>query len=114
MSKKQFFLAISPLLLFALLIVPYSWLNQTFLVDWLGCGCPQLDAFGNLYEPLFNANDFTACFWLLVAVAAGILAFFLSRRLFPNKVFTRFVYIGAIAVVSLFFAFYLYQLMMWN
>ena len=55
---------ISPLLSFAVLLVPYSWANQAFIVDWFGCGCPKVDELGNIIHPDFNANDFTALFWL--------------------------------------------------
>ena len=47
---------ISPLLSFAVLLVPYSWANQAFIVDWFGCGCPKVDELGNIIHPDFNAN----------------------------------------------------------
>lgn len=113
-QKHPILSALSPLLLFPVLIVPYSWVNQAFLVDWLGCGCPQIDEAGNVYEPVFNANDFTACFWLAVSVATGVIAFFLSRRLFPQRKAARIAYIAATAAISLLIAYQLYRHMMWN
>lgn len=113
-QRHPIFSALSPLLLFAVLIVPYSWLNQAFLVEWLGCGCPQIDEAGNIYEPVFNANDFTACFWLAISVVAVVIAFFLSRRLFPENKIYRTVYTSATVVIALLIAYWLYQHMMWN
>ena len=63
--RKTVLLLVVPFLLFAVLIVPYSYLNQAVLVDWLGCGCPQVDEAGEMVEPVFNANDFTALFRLV-------------------------------------------------
>lgn len=114
MRKKQIILAVCPLLLFALLVVPYSWFNQAFLVDWLGCGCPQIDEFGNLYEPAFNANDFTACFWFAIALIATVLTVFLSKRIFPTILLLRILYIGTTAALSLFIAYQFSRYMMWN
>lgn len=113
-QSHPIFSALFPILLFAVLLVPYSWLNQAFLVDWLGCGCPQIDEAGNLYQPAFNANDFTACFWLAISVVAGVIAFFLSRRLFPENKIYRTVYTSATVVIALLIAYWLYQHMMWN
>lgn len=113
-QSHPIFSALFPILLFAVLLVPYSWLNQAFLVDWLGCGCPQIDEAGNLYQPAFNANDFTACFWLGVSVVAGVSAFFLSFRLFPKNKLLRLVYTAAIAAASLLIAYQLYRHMMWS
>ena len=113
-QKHPILSALSPLLLFAVLVVPYSWVNQAFLVDWLGCGCPQIDEAGNVYEPVFNANDFTACFWLAVSVATGVIAFFLSRRLFPENKLLSSIYTAVITAASLLIAYQLYRHMMWN
>lgn len=114
MVRKHIILAICPLLLFALLVVPYSWLNQNFLVDWLGCGCPQIDEFGNIYEPVFNANDFTACFWLAIAVIATIVSLFPGKRLFPDSILFRILYTVIVAAISLWIAWCLWRHMMWN
>ena len=64
-SVKDLFILISPLLSFVVLFLPYSLVNQAFFVKIFGCGCPKLDEFGNTVHSYFNANDFTALFWLL-------------------------------------------------
>ena len=57
MYIKKAAVLVAPLLLFALLLVPYSLANQHFIVKWLGCGCPVTDELGNTVENNFNAND---------------------------------------------------------
>ncbi len=101
-----------PLLLFAFLIIPYSWLNQEYIVEWFGCGCPKIDSNGNMIEGYFNANDFTALFWLFVSVCATVLAWFLSKRI--TKTWLRVIYTVAILIISFFISSRLHQLMMWN
>ena len=49
-SIKAIAILLTPLLLFAILLVPYSLANQHFIVDWLGCGCPVTDEAGNIVE----------------------------------------------------------------
>ena len=113
-QKHPIFCATSPLLLFPVLIKPYLWINKTFLVKWLGCGCPQIDEAGNLYEPLFNANDFTTCFWFAICIISSLLAIFIAPRLFPESKRRRFIYIAIIFAISAGIAYILRQYMMWN
>ena len=40
---KKILILLLPLLLFFILLVPYSYVNSEFIVDWLGCGCPKVD-----------------------------------------------------------------------
>ena len=39
---KKILILLIPLLLFFILLVPYSYVNSEIIVDWLGCGCPKL------------------------------------------------------------------------
>ena len=110
---KKITILITPLLLFAGLLIPYSLINSHFIVDWLGCGCPIVDEVGNIVENKFCANDFTALFWLFIAVCATVLSAFLSKKAF-KKVWIRIFYIIAILLVSLFTAYRFYNMMMWN
>lgn len=103
-----------PLLLFAVLVIPYQYVNSEFLVDWLGCGCPQVDEFGNLVTPEFNANDFTACFWTVIALCAAALSAFLSKLLIPKNKWLRVLYVVSILAVSLVIAYGFTQSMMWR
>ena len=48
-SIKTLSILLSPILLFAVLLVPYNFVNQHLIVDWLGCGCPVIDEAGNIY-----------------------------------------------------------------
>ena len=77
-NVKKIAVLLTPILLFAVLFVPYSLVNQHFIVDWLGCGCPVIDTAGNMVENNFNANDFTALFWLFVSACVTALSAFLS------------------------------------
>ena len=112
---KSTVILISPLLLFAVLVIPYGWLNSYVIVDWLGCGCPRVDELGNIYEPGFNANDFTALFWLFVSVIVTVVACIISIKKFPRwRWWVRVFYIVAVIAVSLFISYNLYQSMMWK
>ena len=111
---KKIVVLVSPLLLFVVLLVPYSWANQQFIVDWLGCGCPILDEFGNMVENNFNANDFTALFWLFISVCATAVAVLLSKRFLKEKTWLRVLYITGIFLVSLIISYVFFQMMLWN
>ena len=90
----------SPLLLFPILLIPYSLLNRHVLVKVFGCGCPKVDSLGNIITPDFNANDFTSLFWLFISVCATVIAFLLSRS-FKDKPWLRIVYTAVILALSL-------------
>ncbi len=111
---KHIAVLILPLLIFAVLLIPYSILNQLVLVDRLGCGCPTMDENGNMVSPAFNANDFTALFWSVVALCATGLSVFLSRRIPKERLWGRIGYVAGVLAVSVLLAYLLTQLMMWN
>ena len=110
---KNIAILLTPLLLFFILFVPYGWLNGHWLVDWLGCGCPAVDEFGNDIHPDFNANDFTALFWLLVSACATVMACFLSRRIPKEKRLFRILYVIGMLGISLLISSHFYRVMMW-
>lgn len=111
---KKAVLLFSPLLLFAILLVPYSLINQHFIVHWLGCGCPIVEESGNMVENYFNANDFTALFWLFITLCVTVIAAFLSKRIPREKMWFRVLYIIGMLVISLFISYQFIQMMMWN
>ena len=111
---KKIAVLATPLLLFVVLLIPYSWANQRFIVDWLGCGCPVLDEFGNMVEKSFNANDFTALFWLFISVCVTVVSVLLSKRISREKLWLRVLYIIGMFLVSLSITFLFHQMMMWN
>ena len=102
----------APLLLFAVLLVPYSYLKQAFIVDIFGCGCPKFTETGELITPDFNANHFTALFWTAISLCATVLAAFLSKRI-PHK-WLRAVYVIVILFLSLLISGEFYQMLMVN
>ena len=102
----------APLLAFAVLFLPYAWLNQAYIVDWLGCGCPVIDDFGNIVENNFNANDFTALFWLFVSLCTTAASAFLSGRI-PKK-WGRVLYVAGMLLMSLLIADQFRQLLAWS
>lgn len=112
-GMKSILLLLAPVLLFFVLVTPYHYVNSEFLVDWLGCGCPQMDEFGNMVEREFNANDFTAIFWLLIALAATALAIPISKILPWNAKWLRITYVLLILTISLLIARGFTQSMMW-
>ena len=105
---------VTPLLLFAVLLIPYCWVNQQFIVEWFGCGCPTVDELGNIVHPDFNANDFTALFWLFISVCSTTISVFLSKRLPKEKLWLRVLYIVGMFLAALFTSFLFCQMMMWN
>ena len=114
LTIKNITILAAPLLLFVVLVIPYSWANQQFIVEWLGCGCPRLDEFGNMVSPKFNANDFTALFWLFVSICATAISVLLSGKIPRDKMWCRILYIVGIFLASLLITSQLYQMMMWN
>ncbi len=113
-SIKKIAVLVAPLLLFVVLLVPYSWANQQFIVEWFGCGCPVTDEFGNIVENNFNANDFTALFWLFISICITVISIFLSRRIPKEKIWLRVLYVVGMLLASLLIAYQFYQMMMWN
>ena len=111
MARKVFRLA-SPLFLFFVLFFPYSIVNRRFIVEWFGCGCPKIDELGNVVQNDFNANDFTAIFWLLVTVAVVSLSA-LNLKLMKKR-WLKAVYISSVAFLSLLISYSFCQTLMWN
>ena len=113
-SMKTIGVLISPLLSFVILFIPYQFINHRFLVDWLGCGCPIVDASGNMIHNYFNANDFTRLFWLLITLCVTGLSVFLSKRIPCEKPWLRILYIIGMFLVSLFISCRFIQMMLWS
>lgn len=113
-SRKNIMILASPILLFFVLLIPYSWINQAFLVDWFGCGCPKIDAYGNIIHPTFNANVFTSLFWHFITLCTTVISFILSKRIPKEKMRIRILYVISIFVMSLFITYQFCQMMMWN
>ena len=111
---KKAVVLLAPLLVFAILLVPYSLVNQRFIVDWLGCGCPIVDQSGNMVENYFNANDFTALFWLFITLCVTMISVFLSKRISREKLWLRILYIVGMLAVSLLISYPFIQMMLWN
>lgn len=104
-----------PILLFFVLVIPYSWVNGEYIVDWLGCGCPVYNEdTGTTVTNKFNANDFTACFWLFITVCATVMSVFLTKLLPKGKAWLKILYVVGVFAVSLAISYWFYQNMMWN
>ena len=113
-NVKKIIILLTPILLFAVLFVPYSLANQHFIVDWLGCGCPVIDEAGNEVENNFNANDFTALFWLFISACVTAISAFLSKIILKEKVWLRVLYIVGMLVLSILITYQFCQMMMWK
>ena len=85
-----------PLLILPLGFLAYLPLNQWVILPWLGCGCPVMDAAGNLRDPVFCANDFTRLTALALAIGALLLAAGNLRGL--EKARTKWLYMAVCAV----------------
>lgn len=111
---KKIAVLLTPLLLFVVLLIPYSWANQNFIVEWLGCGCPVIDEFGNIVENNFNANDFTILFWSLISIFVTIISILLSKKILKENMWLRYLYIIGMFLLSLLITYQYYQVMMWS
>lgn len=111
---KELSILSSPLLLFPVLSAPYCEINNKYIVKKFGCGCPKFDELGNIIENDFNANDFTALFWLFITVVVTMISVFLSNRIPKNKLWLKLLYIAGMLVLSLLIARKFYYSMMWN
>ena len=111
---KKTLILLAPLLIFAILVIPYSILNSEVIVERFGCGCPQVDEYGNVYEPRFNANDFTACFWGAVTLIVTAVSAFLSLKIIKSKAWLRILYVIGIFSTSLYISYLLCQSMVWK
>ena len=115
MALKRIIILLSPLLLFFILYIPYRYFNSEFLVDWLGCGCPQVDVeTGEIIENNFNANTFTNYFWLFISFCVMIISAFLTKLLPKNKIWFKVLYIVLMFGTSLFIAYKFTQILMWE
>lgn len=103
-SLKNIAILVSPLALFVILLIPYSLINEIFIVNLFGCGC----------NPHFNANDFTALFWLFISICATTVSVFLSKRIPEEKKWIKVLYIVSIFLISLSTTYKLCQIMMWK
>lgn len=111
---KDVVVLLTPLLLFAILFVPYNWANHQFIIDWLGCGCSTVDTLGNRISPDFNTNDFTALFWLFISVCATVISAFLSKRIPKEKIWLKILYVVGMLAVSLLITNQFYRMMVWD
>ena len=111
---KDISILASPLLLFPVLSGPYMAFNNAYVVEWFGCGCPKFDELGNIIENDFNANDFTALFWLFITAVITVISVFLSNRIPKSKLWLKLLYIAGMLVLSLLIARKFYYSMMWN
>ena len=111
---KECSILASPILLFPVLSGPYMAVNNKYIVEWFGCGCPKFDKLGNVIENDFNANDFTAIFWLFITVIITGISIFLSKRIPKNKIWLKLLYIAGMLALSLLIARKFYYSMMWN
>lgn len=89
---------VTPILLFA----PYSFVNQLFLVEWLGCGC----------VPSFNANDFTALFWGVTGILSVGAAILMSHRISVRA--AKIAYILCIAATMVYICNLFNRVLMWK
>lgn len=105
---------LSPILLFPVLIAPYQWFNRNVLIGWLGCGHNITIIDGKYHRSFFTANDFTACFCLLMIATINALSFFLAKHFLKDKPKLRVVYVVCVASLSIVFARSFFRSMLWD
>lgn len=109
---KKAFQIIWPILLPIAMFIPYMFLNQYVIVKWLGCSCPRFSEDGTAVYSSFNANDFTALFWAIIALISIIGSFF-SLKHFPQKNIGGF-YILIVIFLSTLLAYQFTASMVWK
>lgn len=112
-NAKNIFKLSCPVLVFPVLFIPYAFLNSKVLVEWLGCGCPIIDASGEMIHDYFSANDFTGIFWFVIAVGVTVLSWFLSKKIIEKK-WVKALYIAGMFMVSLLVMSWIVRSMMWS
>lgn len=100
-KKIAFF--VLPLVIFVALYIPYSFINSTLIVGWLGCGC----------NTGFNANDFTRLFWIVASIGTTAIFFGFSKKHF-GKIGVRILYAVCVLVITLGLSIPFCQSMMWR
>lgn len=111
--SKNMIKLIAPILAFPILFLPYQLLNSAVIVKWLGCGCPKVDASGEMIHDYFSANDFTRVFWIVVAVGVTVFSWFVSKKVL-GKNRARVLYVAGIFVASLFIATWVTGQLLWS
>ncbi|MBP3593259.1 MAG: hypothetical protein J6J44_01930 [Lachnospiraceae bacterium] len=111
--SKSLIKLIAPILAFPILFLPYQLLNSAVIVKWLGCGCPKVDASGEMIHDYFSANDFTRVFWIVVAVGVTVFSWFVSKKVL-GKNRARVLYVAGIFVASLFIATWVTGQLLWS
>jgi hypothetical protein len=74
--------------------VVYQPINQEWTVKRFGCGCPSLD--GSYH---FNANDFNAIVWGVIAVVCTTCWILAARRLFPDRTRRQLCFAGSVVLL---------------
>lgn len=83
---------IFPILLFPIWYIPYRWVNENYIVNWLGH--PK-----DVAPTAFTVNDLAGIFWIVIALLATILSVTFSKKLLSGGL--RVLYIIGVFVVSL-------------
>ena len=111
---KKIAALITPLLLFAVMLILYSWANQ-YIHGWFGCEGFIVDNFGNLVKNNFSSKDFTVLFWLFVSICVTGVSVFLSKRILRDKIWFRILYIIGMLLISLLISHQItYQFFKWR
>ena len=110
-KKNPVFLALPPFL-FAVWLIPYSWLYKNFIVNWLGSNSSTADELGNTISHAFDASDFTGVFWGAIAILATVMAIVFTKEIETR--WLKVLYVIGVFVCSLLLAYFLWKSNLWN
>ena len=113
-TVKSVIALIFPLLPFPILYMPYQWFNCNILINWLGCRHSIIIIDGKYHRSFFSANDFSACFCVLMIVIINTLSFFFAKHFLKDKPKLRVAYVVCIASLSIAFARSFFRSMLWG
>lgn len=93
-----------------ILYVPYRILNETVLINILGCGCPTDSV--DVAREIIDANDFTKLFFTFVSIAIIVISVYKVKNI--SKVSFKVIYMVSIVCICIFVANIFCQSMMWK
>ena len=91
-----------------ILYIPYRILNETVLINILGCSC-STDGIG---REVIDANDFTKLFFSIVVIAIIVISVYKVKSI--SKLSFKVIYMISIVCICIFIANIFYQSMLWK
>ena len=96
------------LAILTILYIPYRILNETVLINILGCSCSTDD----IGRGVIDANDFTKLFFSIVVIVIIVISVYKVESI--SKISFKVIYMISIVCICIFIANIFYQSMLWK